>query len=708
MWMKSIIKISFIFLGCMVFFLLYSPTINLFAQEPGYKFYRNYSKDDYDHSPQNWCITQDQNGLIYSGNTGGVLIYDGVSWRLIWIPNLLARAITIAKDNTVFVGGKDELGYLSYTQKGNLEYLSLLKHLDKNSLNFDSIRRAFSTHDSVYFISQYYLFRWDYKQFHTWKSKTEFLSMHLLNETLYIQSKDIGLQKLENNEFQNIPNGSLFSDDNKKIIMLVPFDSSSQTFLIATRSAVLYLFNNSVVKPFRTEADPFLKDRKLLHGLKLSSGEFALATDGAGILIINRSGKLVHHYNSSSGLLDDNVKYIYQEPGGNIWLALNNGISKIEYQSPFTIYDKRSNLPGMILCMMKHPPSGAYYVGSTEGLFTFLPSSSIQRVDSLSGQCWSLAQFNGSILAATDNGVFSITNNKPSKIAPESLLVIIPSKKNPNRFWGGYGKGLLSLIYNPNNRKWTTSQLKGISIQINSIAEDPNGSLWLGTLNKGVYFVLNPLSSFPLVTDYNSKDGLPPEKNKTMGEINISTIDGQTVFATQQGLFRFDKSKNRFISIPIYDKNYSRINGPIFRIAQDTDGHIWFHSKSVNYLASLQPDQSYLVDDISLLRIPIIQTNFILPETQYTWFCTNDNLIRFDRNFQSTQKKQLKLLIRRVENILDKNVLFDGQPPTYFPASGKPIPEYPYQSRNIRFFLPRHFSRMNPGTIILFFSKDLI
>jgi hypothetical protein len=48
---------------------------------------RTYSPKEYDGHAQNWCIIQDNNGLIYVGNTIGLLIYDGKSWKSIKLNN---------------------------------------------------------------------------------------------------------------------------------------------------------------------------------------------------------------------------------------------------------------------------------------------------------------------------------------------------------------------------------------------------------------------------------------------------------------------------------------------------------------------------------------------------------------------------------------------------------------------------------------------
>ena len=62
--------------------------------------------------------------------------YDGVSWRKISVPNLTVRSIAIDEVGTIYVGGKDEIGFLAPDSKGTLQYMSLLDHLDANKKSF--------------------------------------------------------------------------------------------------------------------------------------------------------------------------------------------------------------------------------------------------------------------------------------------------------------------------------------------------------------------------------------------------------------------------------------------------------------------------------------------------------------------------------------------------------------------------------------------
>ena len=132
--------ITFI-LEILVFGLFCIISQDLHSQETGYKYFKNYSYKEYNHSPQNWGMVQAENGIIYVANQGGVLEFDGVSWRPIYkdIPNYTVRSIAIDETGTIYIGGNNEIGYLAPNEKGVLKYNSLRKYLSDNQIKISNV-----------------------------------------------------------------------------------------------------------------------------------------------------------------------------------------------------------------------------------------------------------------------------------------------------------------------------------------------------------------------------------------------------------------------------------------------------------------------------------------------------------------------------------------------------------------------------------------
>ena len=89
----------------------------------GIKYITNYSRKDYNNQSQNWSIIQDKRGLIYVGNQGGLMEFDGVSWNEIAVPNKTVLSLAMDKKGTIYVGGLNEIGYLAPDSQGTLKYV---------------------------------------------------------------------------------------------------------------------------------------------------------------------------------------------------------------------------------------------------------------------------------------------------------------------------------------------------------------------------------------------------------------------------------------------------------------------------------------------------------------------------------------------------------------------------------------------------------
>src|SRR6056297_139021 len=116
----------------------------------------NYPAEVTNGSEQNWAITQDNRGVLYVGNDDeGVLEYDGSEWRNIPIPNeSIVRSLACSEDGTVYVGAVSEIGFLAPDENGDLQYRSLIHHLDSAGRRFFHVWKTYCAEGKVYFQSE--------------------------------------------------------------------------------------------------------------------------------------------------------------------------------------------------------------------------------------------------------------------------------------------------------------------------------------------------------------------------------------------------------------------------------------------------------------------------------------------------------------------------------------------------------------------------
>jgi len=329
---------------------LYSP--------PGaLSYFQNYLPLAERMQPQNWGITFDKRGFLYAANQSGVLEYDGVQWRFIDVPNYTVRSIAADKNGTVYVGGNNTFGYLTTGPNRLTRFVSLSQNLKEEQKNFGHVWGIYPLSQGIYFHTLNDLFCWqpEMKTFRKWKPQTQFSAVLSCGGILYIRQQGIGLMKMENGTIVPISGGKRFAEEAVK--MMIPLTEIPRQILIGTRTQGLFIYNGNEAMPFANEADDYIRTNRLSCGTPLSRSlspgprrEFALGTMGGGLVIIDDRGKLKKKYTKEQGLLDNNVWGISQDNQGNLWLALNKGITKLEYLSPFSYFDEEhSQLPGIIV-----------------------------------------------------------------------------------------------------------------------------------------------------------------------------------------------------------------------------------------------------------------------------------------------------------------------------------------------------------------------
>jgi len=658
--------------GVILFSLIPSLLLSLEPGMDGYKYFKTYRANDYNNSPQNRAIVQDNRGIIYIANQGGLLEFDGISWHSYDIPNQSVYSLAVDDNGTLFIGGINEFGYMAPDSAGTLQYNSLIGHLQDKQKKFGNIWATYATKEGIYFQASKYLFCWLKGKLNVWESgSSSFHTSFYCNGDIFIRRNNIGLVQVKSNSLKIVPGGEKFAE--LIIFMMVPFNDKK--LLIGTREKGLFLFDGVNLESFPTEADAYLNQKELYHGiaLKFSPGQFALATRSGGVVIIDTAGRIKAIFNTANILPDIGVKYLFEDFNGNLWLALNRGICKIEYNSPFFTFDERSGLPGMVLSIKKH--SDALYVGTYNGLFSLAPDGKFLNIQDIESPTWSLLSTGKILLTATTHGLLQVGEKTKEKISDDSTYVLVRSQKEPRRVWAGTGNGLISLFLE--NERWRLEyKFTEIKDEIRTIVEDEKGNLWLGLRPKELIKVDFPTPSTitnPVIQPFGKEQGLPDQ------EIRVFWAADHIMFATETGLFRFDEQKRKFIPDPTLGPDYTNGTNNVFCLAEDKEKNIWFHSMLRNIEAILGPANTFTLNKKPFLRLPREQTNAIFPDPDNNtiWFATNEGLIRYDKTIKKNYDLNFTAIIRKVT--VNGKVVFGGD------KSRQPQSTFPYNDRNLRF-----------------------
>lgn len=609
---------------------------SLALQQHGTPLLSNFKPKDYNGGTQNWALIQDQRGVIYVGNNVGILEYDGASWRMIPTSNkAVVRSLALANNGRIYVGAKGELGYLDIDPVSGTHYISLLERIPPDYRNFQDIRQTFTTDEGVYFVSRNYIFYITPDKVEVWTSNSAFLKAFYLQQRLIVREAGTGLLQLHNGEFSPVPGADLLA--NITISMLEVYNQ--HTLLVGSRNGELFLLDNNGSKRWHTDIDDTLAHASLYTGIRLKNGDFALGTSEAGLYILTPEGKLKSHITSELGLVDQNIRALYQDHQQGLWLALDHGLSRVDLASAISYYNNASGLQGNVLALHHH--QGSLYAGTSLGLFRKNEQNRFEIFSKLSKQTWDFISFEQQLLIANSNGVYALNQQQLNlaRASNQASKVLYQSRLNPQRVFIGLQDGLASMRFEQGN--WVDEGLvPGVSGNLNSILETEDGELWLGTLADGVLKINLPQdwqggNAVPLpVKKFGKNNGLP-SKNRN----SVHWYNNELLIATVAGFYRFDNTAQKF-SLDNQLAAAFRGSQPWVRYPQpDQDNNLWLltwdNDTGRRQAGVLFADSSGLyrwqasalkpLEDIPLDRLLIDEQNVI-------WFGGAEGVFRFSLN----------------------------------------------------------------------------
>jgi len=445
---------------------LFSP---LYSQSQssdyGLPYIRNFTQKEYGTGAQaqNWSIVQDQRGIIYVGNTTGVLEYDGVFWRRIGSIGKAGVVFSLAIDanNRIYVGSFNELGYLAPDSIGQMQYVSLLDRLPQACRNCANVWYIHVLEQSVYFMTPKYIFRFKNGNFKVWEATTEFRRSFVHDEKYYVKQQNLDLMVLSDDSMVTIPGLEALSAD--QFHSILPYDD--ENLLIGTVENGLYLFNGRKLSPFGVSLNELIIHSRCVGGLILADSSIALNSYNNGIIVLNRKGELITNINKSSGLVNDRIMVMFADKENGLWLATDNGISRIELPSPFTSYNEQMGVEGKIEKICRH--QGTLYAATSRGIYRlppkqasdsksskYEPFTSFKKIQGINSRCWDMLSFGPRLLVITRIGFFEIIENNATLLnfSQRTSFKLVRSQQDSNRIFIGLDDGLASIYYNSQNR----------------------------------------------------------------------------------------------------------------------------------------------------------------------------------------------------------------------------------------------------------------
>lgn len=320
------------------------------------------------------------------------------------------------------------------------------------------------------------------------------------------------------------------------------------------------------------------------------------------------------HYNENDGLSYNSVRHIVQDKNGFMWLGTFFGLNRFDgyqFKHYMTANLGREKINNDEITALEYDKStNDLWVGTRKGLTLFnLENNSFK--------------------------IFLAKKNDPNSLPDEEIRAVHVDQFK--RVWIGTKVGGLC-VYDPKNNKFSKVNLKGFNY-IKDIYQDKNGSIWIGSYEKGSVAKINLDLNGEIIkiTRYTLSVPNSTEVNPYIYFI-YEDAKSDLFVGTRAGLYKLDKLRNVFVNLYIKEEGLRNKLGPYFvSIVRAPDGQYWVGTLGgllvCNQLEDIAVGKferyySVLSDNSSIIDNMI--TALYFDASGVLWIGTEDGLDKYD------------------------------------------------------------------------------
>ena len=685
------------------------------ASERGQPFISWYAPQDYGAGTQNWAITQGDDGVMYFGNDGVVMTFDGARWdRVPILAGRAVRSLARTSDGRILVGSQGDFGYIDFAHDGSASYVSLADALPDDAPVFTDVWEVIAHGNDWYFSSPQALFHLNDGEFHIHAHDQRAGGTFLVHGELYSDIAGIGLARLGPDGYQPLPGANA----NLTVHAMVPLPDAR--ILIGTRQTGLFAYNpdTEALDPIAHDASAFLAEQHVYHGLGLNDGRVALATLRSGVVLVDALTDEFEVIDRRAGLPDVRVWHLFLDTEDGLWLGLDTGIARMESSSVLSRFDAHSGLEGAALSLLRH--DGVLHAGTTMGLFR-LVDGHFEAIEGIASEVWDLATWTDPdgeqwLLAATTFGIYAVVENRAERISERFLstsLAVVPDRRD--RLWvGTYDRGLGYLERTEDG--WSSTAFSRHDWSVRHLHRGMNQTLWVETWLDGVFRVNTE--------DLEIQWQYPPrETDQESATWTILATDSHRLLASQSGIWQWHDDGSVYPLTELTRSLISPHTGAVL-LAESEPGILWAITtdgitQRVRVTDITRPDRPHSLDAL-LSRLQDVEFYTILPEDgKRVWIGGADAIYRVESGHRQPVTGDMRLLFRSITAGSDQlpirsgntpQVLGDGSFPLTFRFAA-PTFDWPDGTR-YRYRLPplqpdwsewddtaeRQFNHLPPGT----------
>ncbi|WP_232731949.1 helix-turn-helix and ligand-binding sensor domain-containing protein [Confluentibacter lentus] len=577
----------------LIFFLfIFCACVSLESQEqPPIKVY---SPSDYKAENQNWSISQSKGKYIYAANNKGLLEFNGAKWTLYTSLNQSTIRSVEVIDNSIYTGSYREFGYWNRNNYGKLEYTSLSKKLNISFLDDEEIWKIISIDDFILFqsLSRIYVFNQKNKNYSIIETNSTIYRMFKVNESIYFQSVKDGVYEIVNGKSKLISNNRILNEN-----LLVNIFYHNGYILFQTEDNGFYQLKNNAFKKWEVSANNVLSKIRIYSSIQLKDKSFLLGSVSNGIIHLTPQGDINYQIDQTNGLSNNTVLSVFEDVENNIWLGLENGINCINIKSPFRIYEDQQGNVGSVNASINF--NGYLYLGTNQGLF-YKPIDSntdeFKLIEGTQGAVWCLTTIENTLFCGHNSGTFIVEGQGATLVidAQGTWGIKKIDGKDDLLLQGNYNG--LNIIEKVNGKWQLKNRINGFDISSRYFEMLNTNEVIVSHEYKGVFRI-------KLEDDLMKVKTVVQDTSVSKGaKSSLIKYQGNILYAYDEGVFKYDTNKQKFIKDTIYSKLFNKEDFTSGKLVVDAESDkLWsFSNYNVSYVSPRKLSNIPNINEISL------------------------------------------------------------------------------------------------------------
>lgn len=641
-----------------IFFLFYSISfVQLALGQDFTPIVKQFGKNDYQASNQNWSVTQDRNGIMYFGNNLGLLEFDGSMWDVNRMPqNKLVRSVLATDDGRIYAGSFEEFGYFDRQPNGQLVYTSLSQQLQDYTMTNDEIWTITVIGKKVIFQSFTSYFVYENGTVKGYRHPVTFLFFSNYKNNIFVHTTQFGYCRLDLTRHKLYPVNQ--QPVKGAILSLLSF-SDGRTIAV-TRNDGLYEYDGNTFRRFVTSDEDLFSTIEVNKALITPDDQLVIGTIRHGVVAFDAKGRKRWMLNRSNVLQNNTVLGIASDDAGNVWLALDKGIAFVQTNSGLQFINSFSPSVGAVYDVGYE--ASTLYLGTNQGLYAgkMKPGSvgNLVPFNEIRGQVWDISNFDGQLLIGNNDATFSLKNGKLKRVSPVQGGMCMARGVILGQEVLVQGTYTQLCVYQRRGEEWVFMHtINDFVNPIRYLEIDYTGRIWASHLHQGLYAIqLKPdLRTIDDLQVYSSLDG------KNQFNINVFSINNRVVFTDHHRFYTYDDISGKIVA---YDELNETLGfaSRAYRVVKCKNDTYWMIRDSEASMFSIKPGSTKLLDVVhysDFKNQTVDDYQNIIPFADDWCFITLENglaLYRFNATKLnasrpvSLQLKQLTVTDARMQN----------------------------------------------------------